>query len=242
MKIFGHRGAAGNFPENTMLSFEAAWREGADAIELDVQLTKDNILAVIHDETVDRTTNGSGLVKQYTYEELQRLNASHKFVNKVGKTTIPMLQEVYEWALNNDLMINVELKNNVINYYGLEESVINLTRKYGYEDRVILSSFNHESMWKCHQLASDIETALISTRVMNNPTEYVKLHGAKAIHTNFKHVKEKDIKHFLESDLDIRVYTVNTDKGLGEMCALHVSGIITDYPKKAVLWTYKLEN
>lgn len=238
VKVFGHRGAAGSYPENTMVSFEAAWRDGADGIELDVQMTRDNVLVVIHDETINRTTDGVGLVKQFTYQELLKLNAAHQFKKKMGFVPIPTLQEVYDWAIHNELVLNVELKNGVIDYYGLEERVINLTRTYGYEKRVILSSFHHESMRKCHHLAEDIETALISTRIMNNPVKYLNAFGAKALHTNYKHLKEKPVLELLESDLELRVYTVNTDDVISDMYALGVDSIITDYPKKAVVYGY----
>lgn len=89
MFVIGHRGAAGTFPENTMISFKEAARVGAHGIELDVHMTKDGELAVIHDEKVDRTTNGKGYVKDFTYQDLQKLDASYKFKKSMEYVKFP---------------------------------------------------------------------------------------------------------------------------------------------------------
>lgn len=113
--IFAHRGAAGTYPENTMISFEAAESFKADGIELDVQLTKDGKVVVIHDETVDRTTNGKGAVRNYLYEDLCKLDASYKFGDKVGFCKIPLLEEVLQWIEKQScyLILNLKQQNSI---------------------------------------------------------------------------------------------------------------------------------
>ena len=98
MKNFAHRGFSGKYPENTMLAFRKALECGADGIEMDVQLTKDGELVVIHDERVDRTTNGTGNVRDYTLEELQKLDASYIYSEEVGFQTIPTFDEYCRWV------------------------------------------------------------------------------------------------------------------------------------------------
>jgi glycerophosphoryl diester phosphodiesterase len=126
--IWGHRGAAGHSPENTIPSFEKAVELGADGVELDVQLTKDGEMVVIHDETVDRVSDGSGWVKDYTFEDLRKLDVNQKF-KQMGKMQIPTLREVYELLENTKLHINVELKNGIIFYSNLRKKFLNLPEK-----------------------------------------------------------------------------------------------------------------
>lgn len=118
-KIFAHRGFKGIYPENTMIAFEHALHSGADGIELDVQLTKDGRLAVIHDEKLNRTTNMKGLVKDHTYEELKAGDASHSFYEETGAVSIPLLEEVLELLTQqSSLIINIELKTPFIDIRG----------------------------------------------------------------------------------------------------------------------------
>ncbi|WP_338022845.1 glycerophosphodiester phosphodiesterase family protein [Bacillus weihaiensis] len=110
-KIIGHRGFAGKYPENTMVSFEAAVDAGADGIELDVQMTKDGEIVVIHDETVDRTTDGNGYVKNFSLEDISLLDASFTYKQFTGMVKVPTLKEVLEWGRTfPTLILNIELK------------------------------------------------------------------------------------------------------------------------------------
>lgn len=233
-KIFGHRGSAGTHPENTMISFKEAARVGADGIELDVQLSKDGTIVVIHDETVKRTTNGKGWIKDLTLKEIKKLDASYKFKGKYGFCGIPTLDEVFEWAKTNDILINVELKNSLIDYDGLEEKTIALIKKYNFEKRVFLSSFNHYSMVKCHQLEPAIETALLFMEGLFEPWKYAKWLGAKAIHPYHPVAKEEFIKQSRESGISVRTFTVNEVKLMKKLLSYEIDAIITDYPEKAV--------
>src|SRR3954447_15030693 len=154
-QIFAHRGYSASFAENTMGAFTEAEKAGADGIELDVQLTKDGEIVVIHDEKVDRTTSGNGFVKDFLYKEIRKLNANKKGLKK---EPIPSLTEVFEWMKTNTLICNIELKNGLIPYEGMEEKVIQLIRKYGLIDRVIISSFNHYSIVYAYRIAPEVET------------------------------------------------------------------------------------
>jgi glycerophosphoryl diester phosphodiesterase len=234
-KIFGHRGAAGTHPENTMISFKEAEREGADGIELDVQMSKDGVVVVIHDETLNRTTNKKGWVKNFTADELMCVDASYKFSKKFGFCPIPTLEDVFKWAETNNLIINVELKNGLIEYENLEKKVIELVRHYRFEKRVILSSFNHYSMVKCHQLAPDIETALLFMEGLYKPWNYAKQVGASAIHPYYPVAKESFVRQSQAAGIEVRPFTINKTDVIKQLMNYQCSAIITDFPEKAVM-------
>ncbi|SFC47237.1 glycerophosphoryl diester phosphodiesterase [Bacillus sp. 491mf] len=231
--IFGHRGAAGTYPENTMVSFRAAEKFGADGIELDVQFTKDNKIVVIHDETVNRTTNGKGAVRNYIYTDLRALDASYTFYDKVGVQPIPLLEEVLEWLKTNKLILNIEFKNNKVPYPGLEEEVITLIRKYSMEERTILSSFNHYSMKKCHMMAPDIETAILYKDGLHSPWAYAEKMGASAIHPNYQYISDGVVELTMENGVAVRPYTINDEDVMRKFFKMNVTAIITDYPERA---------
>ena len=158
----GHRGFSGLYPENTMLSFQKALEAGVDGFEFDTHLTKDGEIVVIHDEKIDRTTNGTGFVKDYTYEELKQFDASSVFAGQYGFNYIPTLREYFELTKGMDLMTNIELKNSIIWYDGMEEKVIAMIREYGVEEQIVLSSFNHYSIMKCKKLAPELKCGFLA--------------------------------------------------------------------------------
>ena len=231
VQIIGHRGAAGTFPENTMVSFKACEKFRADGIELDVQLTSDGEIVVIHDETINRTSNGKGYVKDFTLSQLKQFDFSNKFKNKVGFCEIPTLKEVFDWAQSNDFSINIELKNDKFTYHGLEERVINLIRQYEMEKRVILSSFNHKSMFKIHLMAPDLETAVLYYKKKNEPWKLAEEFKAKAIHPNYKSITDEQIIETLKHQIAVRPYTVNDPEIMKRLIALNCTAIITDFPE-----------
>ena len=134
--VWAHRGASGYAPENTLKAFQKAVEMGADGVELDVQLTKDGELVVIHDETVDRTSDGSGWVKDFTYARISRCNYNRTHKEGYERAMIPTLEEVYELLKPTGLTINVELKTGVVFYPEIEERVLDLTARMGLEERV----------------------------------------------------------------------------------------------------------
>ena len=141
-KVWAHRGASAYAPENTLEAFLLAAEQGADGVELDVQLTKDGEMVVVHDEEIDRVSDGSGFVKDYTLAELKILNFN-KTHPEYQDVKIPTLREVYEALKPTGMTINVELKTGIFWYKDLEKKVLELTKEMEMEDRVIYSSFNH---------------------------------------------------------------------------------------------------
>lgn len=230
-QVFAHRGYAAAFSENTMTSFIEAEKAGADGIELDVQLTKDGEVVVIHDEKVDRTTSGIGFVKDFTYKELRKFNANKKGMKK---EPIPSLQEVLEWLQTNQLYCNIELKNGKFRYEGMEEKVIALIRKYQLSDRIIFSSFNHYSIVYCYRLAPEIETAPLYSEGLYMPWVYAQSIRAKGIHPKLAAAPDAIIQNARENGIAVRPYTVNNEEDMRRLYQINCTALITDDPVKAL--------
>jgi glycerophosphoryl diester phosphodiesterase len=231
-RIFAHRGASADAPENTLSAFALAIEQGADGIELDVQMSADGELVVIHDEKLDRTTNGKGLVVQHRYEELKRLDASKGFGKGYKNEPIPLLSQVLDLVEPTNLELNIELKNGIIPYHGMEEKVIAMVREYGMEKRVIFSSFNHYSVVKMAQLAPEIETAILYVSGLYEPWNYVAPYGIRALHPYFHAAVPEIVKGAHQAGLKVRPYTVNKTADMKRMIAIGVDAIITNYPKR----------
>ncbi|MFD2445997.1 glycerophosphodiester phosphodiesterase [Bacillus sp. CGMCC 1.16607] len=233
-KIFAHRGYSAAFPENTMKAFIEAEKVGACGLEIDVQLTKDGEVVVIHDEKVDRTTNGSGFVKDITYKEIRKLDASYKNKKWLKKEPIPSLKELLEWMTSNSLICNIELKNGIFPYTGMEEKVISLIRYYNLEDRIILSSFNHYSIVYCYRLAPEIETAPLYSEGLFMPWVYANSIKAKGIHPKLVAAPNEIILSAMENGVAVRPYTVNKEEDMRRLIEIGCSAFITDDPVKAI--------
>ena len=175
--IWAHRGCSMMNPENTLLAFKkAAELEGITGIEFDVQLTKDNEIVVIHDERVDRTTDGTGYVQEYTINELKQLSISGD--DEIHR--IPTLRETFEllapYCKGKGLRLNIELKNSEIRYEGMEQKVIDMVSEFNLEDYVVYSSFNHDSIGLVRQLKDDADVAYLAGdyhRCMDGIIKYV---------------------------------------------------------------------
>lgn len=225
---FAHRGASKYFPENTILSLKEGIKSGANGLEIDVHKTKDNKLVVIHDEDIERTFVGKGLVKDYTLEELKKFKNRKLLFRENNKCKIPTLEEVLKLFENNDVFLNIELKTDVIQYEDIEKDVIDLIYKYNMKDRVILSSFNHNSVIKCKEIDSSISTAFLYETEINNIINYAKELKVNAIHPNLKHVSRQLIEEAHKNNIKVNVYTVNDPINMRLLIENNVDGIFTD--------------
>lgn len=233
-QIFAHRGYSALYPENTMKAFKEAEKAGADGIELDVQLTKDGEIVVIHDEKVDRTTNGKGFVKDFTFKDLRKLDVSFQEKKLLKKEPIPSLNEVLEWMTTNQIICNIELKNGVFLYEGMEEKVIRLVHTYHMANRVILSSFNHYSLVSCYQIDREIETAPLFSEGLYMPWVYAQSIGAKSMHPKYTIARNDLVKASQNYGIAVRPYTVNKEKEMHRLISVGCSAFITDDPVKAL--------
>lgn len=183
MKIWAHRGCSQMYPENTLTAFKkAAELGGLTGIELDIQLTKDGYIVVFHDEKVDRTTNGSGELRQYTLTELKKLRID---AGNGKAEQIPTMEEVFNLigdSMKNGLKLNIELKNSIFPYPGLEEKIINLVHKSGLQRCVIYSSFSALSLERIKVLDSAAETGILDGKVSDCMYKLKGGCGADALH------------------------------------------------------------
>ncbi|XXM70666.1 glycerophosphodiester phosphodiesterase [Lysinibacillus sphaericus] len=241
-----HRGASGYAPEHTLPSYELGDQMGGDYIELDLQMTKDGELIAMHDETLDRTTNGSGQVKDHTLEEIKSLDAGswfneaypEKAKEEYNGLQVQTLQEVIEhFGKNKNYYI--ETKSPDV-YPGMEEKLLeildeyNLTRQNGPSSRVIIQSFSEESLHKVHNLNDDIPlvqlldykgTAEITDEELDHYSEY-----AEGLGMSYTKINEEYVQKVREHDLLIHPYTVNNKEDMKKLLDWGVTGMFTNYP------------
>jgi glycerophosphoryl diester phosphodiesterase len=229
---FAHRGASAVCPENTMTSFIQALEFGATGIETDVQMTMDGQLILIHDEAINRTTSGKGFVKDMTLEEISDQDAGSWFGESFKGEHIPTLEELLALLRERDTILNIELKNGVFMYPGMEEKVIHLVRKCGMAERVVLSSFNHYSLVYCKSIAPEIKTGILYMEGLYRPWDYATSVGADALHANHFAVLPEFVAEATEHGKDYHPFTVNAPDRMKALIEAGVSGIITDYPDK----------
>lgn len=234
-QVWAHRGASGwdkqYAPENTMPAFIKAYEMGADGIELDVQLTKDGEIVIIHDETVDRVSNGTGWVKDYILSEIKKLNFA-KLHPEYGFVTIPTLQELFQFMSKNNMLINIELKTGVIFYPKLEEKVLELAKQMDMSNRIIYSSFNHYSLEKVNELThGKAKTGILLCEQIVDIESYARKLGACAVHIPMNVVKYPgftDECH--KNNLRVHVWTVDNKMDMKKLCRIGVDAFITDCP------------
>jgi len=227
--IIAHRGSAGEAPENTMAAFELALRQGCDAIELDIHLSKDGELIVCHDRTIDRTTDGSGAIREMTVTELKQFDAGRWFHEKYAGERIPLLKEVFD-LVPQDIMINVEIKET---YEGqIEERLLQLLRDSNRLAQVVVSSFDHKSLSRLKHIEPEVKIGLLYTMNAVDHNELADLLGVPvyALHPYGKLIDQKDILRATSHGLQVYPWTINTKDAMQQAIDKGVSGIITDFP------------
>lgn len=234
INVWAHRGASGYAPENTIEAIKMAADMGADGIELDVQLTKDGHIVVIHDETIDRVSDGVGFVKDYTLEELKSFNFCNN-IDGYDDVKIPTLKEVYEFVKTTNMVVNVELKTGVFFYEGMVEDVFKLTKDMGMKDRVIYSSFNHYTILKVKELDNEAMTGFLYSDGIIDMPSYASKYEVNALHPATYNLQyEGFMEECIKRDIDVNVWTVNSDEDISLAINKGVTSIITNYPDKVI--------
>ncbi len=229
---YAHRGASGDHPENTMLAFRAALDAGCEGIEMDVQLTRDGVPVIIHDEAIDRTGDGTGLVRNLTYEELCKVDFAYKWKGEVPFQKIPTLREYCELVKDKPIVTNIELKTGVYEYPGIEAKVLELVKEYGLEDRVIFSSFNHHSVLRMKELAPHLPCGFLSETWILDAGAYVAGHGIEAYHPHFAMLTDPEVADLKAHGVKINAWTVNEPEDIRRMIAIEADGIISNWPAR----------
>ena len=233
MLFRSHRGASGYAPENTLEAFRLARDMGADGVELDVQFTKDRQLVVIHDETIDRVSDGTGYVADYTLEELRKLRFNRTHPEYEG-CVIPTLREVLELLRPAGMTVNIELKTGINFYDGIEKQVLKLVEELGMGEQVIYSSFNHASVIRMKRLCPEARVGLLYSDGIWQPAEYASRLGAEALHPSLNNMQYPQLmEQSRENGVKVHVWTVNGREELKRIAEMGVDAIITNFPDVA---------
>lgn len=231
-----HRGASGHAPENTMAAFQKAFEMKADYIEIDVQMTKDGRLVVIHDTTIDRTTNGTGFVGDFTLEELQQLDAGSWFSEEFAGAQMPTFERVLD-TYRGKIGILIELKSPEL-YPGIEEKIAETLMERNMHkpnnNKIIIQSFNHESMQTSKELLPNIPHGVLAGLSWEDVTdEQLEQFATYAdfFNPNMNIVTHDLVDRVHANGMDIYPYTVRTQEQANNLFELQVDGIITDFPE-----------
>jgi glycerophosphoryl diester phosphodiesterase len=232
--VIAHRGASRDAPENTLAAFRLAAEMGADAVELDARLSADGAVVVLHDQTLDRTTNGTGSVSDRSLAELKTLDAGAKFDPRFAGQRIPSLDEVFE-TIGGRLLINLELKNYERVFDRLAEGVIRIVRRHALERRVLLSSFNPFALRTARRLAPDVPRALLVWQGQNGwmTAALRRLTTFEAYHPQDSMTDRATIAEQHARGRRVNVWTVNDVERMRELLLLGCDGLITDVPEVA---------
>lgn len=218
MYKIGHRGAKGYAPENTLASFQKAIQMGVDGIELDVHLSSDGKVMVVHDATIDRTTSGSGSVKDFSSKELEQLG-------------IPTLVSVFD-LVDKKCFVNVELKiyETADKAAGLIENLVS-EKGWDYE-QIIISSFDWNALQQVHFLNDKIKIGVLAQTDLDLALAFAKFIKAHSIHPYYHLLTAENVKHMQSKNFKVYPWTINEPEDIIFVQSLQVDGIITDFPDR----------
>ena len=227
MKIFAHRGFSGRFLENTRSSFVAAAELGVYGIENDVQLTKDGVVIVFHDEKLDKLTNGKGNVAESTLAELKRLRFKEDATEE-----ILTLDEYLDIVEGKNIVSNIELKTGLVNYPGIAVAVYEAFDKRRMTDKLLVSSFNVSSLSEMKQIDKNIPCATLIANYRNSVENVASLRRFEFIHPYYKCVTKELVDTFKDTGVGMNAWTINSTLDYDKMVQFGVDGVITDFPNR----------
>jgi len=231
--VIAHRGFSGSAPENTVAAIREAIAIGADMAEIDVTLTADERVVVIHDETLDRTTNGSGKVADRSFDDVRSLDAGSWFAPRFAGEKVPTLGEVLD-TTNGRILLNVEIKTEAVDR-GISGWVATAIRERGMVDQVIVSSFSPTALEQMHALAPEIRTAVLYNPELQRgkgPVEIVHSLGASAFNIRGSRLKAKMLRSCRKQGIPVGVYTVDKPKRMKRWVKKEINAIFTNHPDR----------
>lgn len=209
--VFAHRGLPVKFAENSLQGFKYAVEHGAEGVEFDVHLTKDKVPVVMHDETLDRTTNGTGYIKDCTLNEIRKFHLEN------GEP-VPLLSELFKILQDKDLYINLEFKTNKIHDVGIEAIVLSLAKQYHFVHPIIFSSFNCQTLKNCQKIDAQQQYCFLTKMPIPFPAHFIAKNHFAAIHPHW----------YLPSKITQRIWTVDKVSTAKKYFKLGVAGIFTN--------------
>ena len=231
--LFAHRGFSGDYPENSPLAFQMAVEKTAvDGIESDVHITRDGKLVIFHDASVERTSNGTGWIRDLTYDQMLELDIGAWKAPQFAGQKIWTLGQLLDFCKETGMLLNLELKNYEVFYEGLEQQVIAQICARRMQRQVFVSSFNHISMQRFKELCPDIETGLLYDKPLLDMEHYVQRSNADNMHPRYMLLQYQPELMDLFHGQGMKVYgwTVNDAENMRDMMARGVDGIISNYP------------
>ena len=231
-----HRGFSGIYPQNTVMAFQKALEEGVDFIELDVSLSKDDYVVVFHDSDVSRLTDGSGYIKDLSLAQIQNLDAGIKTSEKFKGTQIPLLSEVLKALKDTEAKLCIEIKARENDKAGIDEAVVNLVREYGYEERVMFTSYNRDVVRNLAKLYPDKTIGLDPTEEEseNESADYIVdlclECKASVLYFDYLLLTQEltDLAH--SKGLQVHAWTADDTKNMKRLLKMGVDAILTNRP------------
>lgn len=243
-KCIAHRGLSGLYPENTLISFRKALEYNPDCLELDIHLTKDNQIVICHDTTLDRTTDGTGSIYDYTLEELKQFDASYYFKEKTGFQEIPTLDSYFDLIRGRDIVTLIEFKGFGAAYPGLEELLIDKIRREDRSSQVVVSGFNHPQMVKFKAMAPEMNVGVPYRCRMVNPGKYGKEIGMDYLHPYYETLDQQTVDEIHEAGLKINAWgignSIDNPEVIRTLMSYGVDGIMTN--RADIMMGIKQEN
>ena len=227
--VVAHRGASGYAPENTMSSFALALEQGADAVELDVHLSRDGRVVVIHDERLERTTDGHGFVRDHTLAELKRLDAGAWLEARFAGERLPSLDEVLEWA-HGRTFVAIELKNAPLWYPDLERKVAELVERHGMAENVLVISFDHQALQRLRAISPRLPTGAVYACRPADQVGLAAAAGAQVLEPHWSYVTPEDVAAAHAAGLRVSTWATSDPDVLRTLIRAGVDGIATNHP------------
>lgn len=224
-----HRGAKLDAPENTMSAFTAALDQGATHIECDVRLTADNIPIIIHDETLERTTNGTGQVDQCTYQTIQSLDAGSWFGKDFSGVSIPLLSELLRWQKQSDITLHLEIKP--LSPETLEaglDMILKQVHALANTEKIFLLSFQYAVLERLQQLNSPLPRVLSVAHCQQQDIENAAAVNCQQINSSYDHVCHQSIRDIQNRGFQAGVFTINHDVQIKELIQYNVDAVFID--------------
>ena len=227
--IIAHRGGRDWAPENTLAAFRKSIEAGVDGVDFDVHRCSTGELVVIHDDDLNRTTNGVGLVKDSSLPELQRLSAGLWFDKAFREERVPLLTEVLD-LFPDQMVIDIELKNAPIGYDGIEEDLLATIEPYRDRLNMLVSSFDHHCLRRLRELDSDIKIGVLAAAGLVDIAEYAAKFNASYFIQDYDCLLPAAVHEAQEAGLNVVVWTVNDKERWRHLIEMGVDGICTDTP------------
>ena len=234
-RVIAHRGFSSRAPENTLAAIREAISIGADMAEIDVTLSSDEEIVVIHDETLQRTTNGSGLVSQFTLAELKDLDAGSWFGPRFAGERIPTLDEVLR-TVNGKILLNIEIKSEAVEG-GIAARVVETVQRHEMKDQVVISSFSPTALEQVHSLAPQFTTAVLYYQDLQQGLDAVDIVdslGASVFNIKRTRLTSTMMRRCLEHGIPVGIYTVNKKRHMRRMIKKGVAAVFTDHPDRLI--------